>query len=95
MVDAVVNNDATGRTIRVNTMTKGAVFGEMAILDPKPRSASIVAMKDTTCFRISATQFERLNSENPTFGMRMMKYLCLLFTNRLRLANLAIIELES
>lgn len=95
MVDAVVNHDTTGRTIRVNTMTKGAVFGEMAILDPKPRSATIVAMEDTTCYRISASQFERLNAENPTFGMRMMKYLCLLFTNRLRLANLAIVELES
>ena len=95
MVDAIINDKATGRRIRVNTMTRGAVFGEMAILDPKPRSATVVAMEDTTCYRIGAAQLDRLNTENPAFGLRLMKYMCLLFTTRLRLANLAIIELES
>jgi len=95
MVDAIIADTATGRRIRVNTMTRGAVFGEMAILDPQPRSATLVAMEDTVCYRINAEQFERLNAQDPTFGLRLMKYLCLLFTTRLRLANLAIIELES
>jgi CRP-like cAMP-binding protein len=71
------------------------VFGEMAILDPQPRSASIVAMEDTTCYRITAMQLESLNEEHPALGLRVMKYLCLLFTTRLRMANLAIIELDS
>jgi CRP-like cAMP-binding protein/anti-anti-sigma regulatory factor len=95
MVDAVIADTATGRRIRVNTMTRGAVFGEMAILDPQPRSATLVAMEDAVCYRISAGQFERLNAQDPSFGLRLMKYMCLLFTTRLRLANLAIIELES
>ncbi len=95
MVDAVIADTATGRRIRVNTMTRGAVFGEMAILDPQPRSATVIAMEDTTCYRISAAQLERLNTQDPSFGLRLMKYMCLLFTTRLRLANLAIIELES
>lgn len=94
-VDAVIHHETTGRSVRVNTMTKGAVFGEMAILDPKPRSATIVSMEDTTCYRMSAQQLERLNAENPSLGLRLMKYMCLLFTTRLRMANLAIIELES
>lgn len=95
MVDAMVHQDATGREIRVNTMTGGAVFGEMAILDPQPRSATVVAVEDTTCLRISAEQLETLNARNPSLGLRVMKYMCLLFTSRLRMANLAIIELES
>ncbi len=39
-VDAVIHHETTGRSVRVNTMTKGAVFGEMAIRDPKPRVAT-------------------------------------------------------
>lgn len=95
MVDAVVRQEPGGRGIRVNSMSKGAVFGEMAILDPQPRSATIVAVEDTTCLRISGPALESLNAENPPLGLRLMKFMCLLFTSRLRLANLAIIELES
>lgn len=49
-VDVIIHHEETGRRMRVNTMTRGAVFGEMAILDPKPRSATLVAMEDTTCY---------------------------------------------
>jgi SulP family sulfate permease len=94
-VDVILHHAATGRRIRINTMTRGAVFGEMAILDPQPRSASIIAMEDTTCYRITAPQLESLNAQHPALGLRVMKYLCLLFTTRLRMANLAIIELDS
>ena len=95
MVDAVVRQELSGRGIRVNSMAKGAVFGEMAILDPQPRSATIVAVEDTTCLRISGAELDRLNAAHPALGLRFMKFMCLLFTSRLRLANLAIIELES
>jgi len=95
MVDAVVRQAHTGRGIRVNSMSTGAVFGEMAILDPQPRSATIVAVEDAVCLRISADELDRLNAEHPALGLRFMKFMCLLFTSRLRLANLAIVELES
>ncbi len=52
-------------------------------------------MEDTVCYRISAGQLEHLNAQDPSLGLRLMKYMCLLFTTRLRMANLAIIELES
>ena len=61
----------------------------------KPRSATLVAMEDTTCYRISAHQLENLNAQHPALGLRLMKYMCLLFTTRLRMANLAIIELDA
>lgn len=95
MIDAVVRQEPGGHGIRVNSMSKGAVFGEMAILDPQPRSATIIAVEDTTCLRIRAPALERLNAEHSALGLRLMKFMCLLFTSRLRLANLAIIELES
>jgi sulfate permease, SulP family len=95
MVDAIVRQEPGGRGIRVNSMSSGAVFGEMAILDPQPRSATIVAVEDTRCLRIGARALETLNAQHPALGLRLMKYMCLLFTTRLRLANLAIIELET
>jgi len=95
MVDAVVQQEHGGRGVRVNSMAKGAVFGEMAILDPQPRSATIIAIEDTTCLRISAGELDGLNTNHPGLGLRLMKFMCLLFTSRLRLANLAIVELET
>ncbi|MCG8545215.1 MAG: SulP family inorganic anion transporter [Alphaproteobacteria bacterium] len=95
MVDALVKQQPTGRDIRVNTMTSGAVFGEMAILDPQPRSATIVAMEASTCFRIRADQLENLTVQHPALGLRIVKFMCLLFSTRLRMANIAIMELES
>jgi SulP family sulfate permease len=93
-VDVLIHNSADGRRIRVSTLTDGDVFGEMAILDPQPRSATIVTIERTTCYRINGRELEVLNEKHPDIGLRLMKYMCLLFTTRLRMANQAILELE-
>lgn len=93
-VDVLIQNGPGGRRIRISTLTDGDVFGEMAVLDPQPRSATIIAIEPTTCFRIDAHALDTLNERHPDLGMRLMKYMCLTFTTRLRIANQAILELE-
>lgn len=48
-----------GQTI-FNTLADGDVFGEMALLDPEPRLASITALEDTTLLRLDQQPFYEL-----------------------------------
>ncbi|MBT5876905.1 MAG: SpoIIE family protein phosphatase [Candidatus Latescibacteria bacterium] len=66
--------------IHVLTLGKGAVVGEMALLDGKPRSATIVAGTDVVTLRLTRSDFERL-----VFKSRaMMEGMNRLLTNKLR-----------
>lgn len=66
--------------IHVLTMGKGAVVGEMALLDGKPRSATIIAGTDVQTLRLTRTDFERLVFRSPA----MMQGMNQLLTNKLR-----------
>lgn len=92
-VTLYVNN--SGRKIRVSTLSPGSVFGEMAYLDPMPRSATITAVEDCVCYSLTAAQLARLVSDEPRIAITLFKNMNLIFTKRLRAANLAIMELES
>ena len=50
----------------------GDYFGEMALLDQKPRSASAVAAGDATIFRLSKAAFDQMQSENSVAGMSVL-----------------------
>jgi signal transduction histidine kinase len=65
----------------------GEVVGEMALLEEKPRSASIVALEDSRLLRISRQRFQKLLSKEPAIGMQMMETL----SSRLRELDEAII----
>jgi CRP-like cAMP-binding protein len=55
-------------------------FGEMAILDASPRSATVTALADVTLLKIAREDFEELLTENHAISMGIIKVL----TRRLR-----------
>jgi CRP-like cAMP-binding protein len=55
-------------------------FGEMAILDSEPRSATITALDDTSCLRIAREDFYEILHEKPEIAWGIIKVL----TRRLR-----------
>ncbi len=59
-------------------------FGEMAILDNEPRSASVTATSDVTCLKVSREDFYDLMSEKIEIAHGIIRVL----THRLRDANL-------
>ncbi len=61
----------------------GGLFGEMALIDGAPRSASAVARKATELVVIDQPTFGRLASEVPDFAVKVMR----LLARRLRAAN--------
>jgi CRP/FNR family transcriptional regulator, cyclic AMP receptor protein len=55
-------------------------FGEMAILDPSPRSATVTAIADTTLLRIAREDFQEIVAEKPEIALGIINVL----TRRLR-----------
>jgi len=58
-------------------------FGEMAILDAEPRSASITALSELTLLRIQREDFHEILAEKPEISLGIIQVL----TSRLREAN--------
>ena len=72
------------RAIAYWTHSKGkTIFGEMALVDGAPRSATAVAMTDVTLVPVSEKQFLFLVSQTPFFALKVMRVLA----RRLRASN--------
>jgi CRP-like cAMP-binding protein len=64
----------------VETLEPGNMFGEMALIDSAPRSATAVANTDCELVAINAKRFEFMVQETPNFALTVMKVM----TDRLR-----------
>lgn len=67
----------------VGRLGTGEVFGEMALIDPGPRSATITAACDTECLAASYKDFVGAIEDNPERAVGFMKTL----VRRLRKMN--------
>lgn len=70
----------------LETVPEKSIFGEMALIDDEPRSATVVAITAVTVVPVSEKQFLFLVSETPFFALNVMRTLA----RRLRLANKAL-----
>jgi putative two-component system response regulator len=50
----------------------GEAFGELAVLNSAPRTASVIAIEDCETLEISKTDFERVLDQHPEAGRRML-----------------------
>jgi len=64
-------------------LTTDSIFGEMALIDSEPRSATAVAITDVELVPISEKQFLFLVSQTPYFALKVMRTLA----QRLRATN--------
>jgi len=72
------------KTLQV--LEAGEIFGEMALIDSEPRSASAIAETDCEIVPVSEKQFLFMSSEAPYFGLNVMRVLA----KRLRASNNAL-----
>lgn len=63
----VVLNTAGGRSEVISVLGPQDCFGEMALLSGDPRSATIVAVKDATVWRLSREDWDELIEKHPTW----------------------------
>jgi CRP/FNR family transcriptional regulator, cyclic AMP receptor protein len=63
------------------------VFGEMAILDGAPRSATARVAETARLLAVKKTDFEQLCASDPRLGMKLMRNIVRLFSQRVRENN--------
>lgn len=80
-VEVIVGKGTKAKS--VGTLNAGDVFGEMSILEPGPRSATVKAMTNTKCAVTSYDDFIASINESPEQAIEFMKTL----VRRLRQMN--------
>src|SRR6201999_1684382 len=67
----------------VSQLSTDSIFGEMALIDNEPRSATAIALSDVELVPVSERQFLFLVSQTPYFALKVMRVLA----QRLRTTN--------
>lgn len=68
-------------------LRRSSYFGEMALIDGAPRSASAVASDQTSCLVLEKADLDRLIRDNKDIGNKILLSICRTLSGRLRDAN--------
>lgn len=79
--------DHSGKSRRIFTLESGDFFGEMAMLEKLPRSASAKAIERSHVHLLYRANLEEILHYHPRIGVSIMTHLAHLMSMRLRHAN--------
>jgi len=86
VMEGMVEVRSEGRVL--SKLGPGQFFGEMSLLDDKPRSADVVAVEPSKCLGLTAWSFKGIVSNHPRIALKVMQELI----RRLRVTNQALSE---
>ncbi len=66
-------SDEEGKEVTLNLQSAGEYFGELAILDEAPRSASVMTVEDTKLAVLSKAAFEKCMEQHATIALVIMR----------------------
>ncbi|MGE0876171.1 MAG: SLC26A/SulP transporter family protein [Burkholderiales bacterium] len=92
---ASVRRAEGARSVRLVTFGEGTVFGEMALLDASPRSASVQADGPLVCYVMPRAVFEELVERHHAIALKLLTSLSQELGRRLRFANQTINRLQA
>ena len=72
-----------GKQLELAVLEKGAIFGEMAMLDGKPRSATALATEDSNLVMVTEEEFKKKIINVPKWYLALIR----VTSERLRLLN--------
>jgi CRP/FNR family cyclic AMP-dependent transcriptional regulator len=86
-------SDEHGKEVQLNTQGPGEYFGELALIDQAPRSASVMTLEPSQLAVVSRENFQRCLAENPDIAVELISFL----VNRVRsltenVKNLALLD---
>ncbi len=67
---------ADGKELVLNLIDRGGLFGEIALLDGRPRTADAVALEETDLLVLTRTRFLPFLTANPEVTVRLFSMLC-------------------
>ncbi len=83
----VIKQDANLQNKILSSIGKGKTFGEMALFDGEPRSATIVSAGNTVLLILTRENLDRLMKEAPGLAAKLLFKLGRLLSQRLRLTS--------
>lgn len=82
------------RQRRLASFSAGTVFGEMALLDREPRSATVTADEHVVCYVLPEDAFRALVRDHPDIAITLLTNLGRELSRRLRRASAMVSQLE-
>ena len=82
----------SGEHKRLATFSAGMVFGEIAILDRAPRTATITADSEVVCDVLRFGDYEQLGKTHPALKIKLLENLSLCLCRRLRERKLSVLD---
>lgn len=86
-VDVLKKEKESGEYFHLATLSGGESIGEMSLLDNEPRSASVVASKDSTLLKIGMSDLNSISSGNDSVSARIKINFAREMGRRLRKTN--------
>jgi CRP-like cAMP-binding protein len=83
----LTRRDANGAPVRLYTLKPGEFFGEMALLESLPRSATATATEASRLHLLYRTKLDALLHSQPRIGVTILGHLARLLSARLRRAT--------
>ena len=84
---AVMVDVGEGRLIRMRSLAKHTIIGEMGLLTHRPRSANIVAETPSVLYELRAEAYNHLRRENPALTQALLTYVVKIMGERLSFSN--------
>jgi hypothetical protein len=76
-----------GKETILATLGAGDCFGEIALFDHGPRSADVLANKDSVLLKVSSEAFDKLRAEAPELAVPMLHSIARTLAGRIRADN--------
>ena len=72
-----------GKYMIVGTFAKGTVLGELCLLTKQTRSVTAIVLESSDLIRLSNEDFEKLMTEYPMLGLKLLRHIFLVISKRL------------
>ncbi len=66
-------NDEEGKEVTLNIQGEGEYFGELAMLDDAPRSATVMTLEETRLAVVSKSAFDECLASNPKIALTVIR----------------------
>ena len=73
--------------MRVRSLGRRTMIGEMGLLTRQPRSANIVAEENSLLYELSLESYDQITAEHPALTQALLTYVMTVMSERLRFAN--------